>query len=146
MLLQNTSQLLFSVEIRLLFDNGSTKNGIFNVNDYLLLKFNYNGNKLLKACKLVDIRPVIMNTQPESYTSKLIIDCSDKFSANRLIIPIKDILNFRIVNKDFIKSLAPDYKVTEDMFNGGTLTPIPDEKYKRPGVNIGGVGQMRIIR
>lgn len=146
MLLQNNSQLLFSVDIRLLFDDGSTKSGVFNVNDYLLLKFNYNGNKLLKACKLLDIRPVVMNTQPESYSSKLVIDCSDKFAAKRLIIPTKDILNFRIVNKDFIDSLAPDYKVTEDMFKGDMLAPVPEEKYKRPGVNIGGVGQARFIR
>lgn len=144
-LLQNNTQVIFSVDVALTFDDGTTKRDIIEVGDYLLLKFNYDGNKLAKACRVVDITPVILNTQPESYAASLIVDCSDKFSGQRLKVASKNILNFRIVNEEYIESLAPDYIITDDMLNEDALEPLPDDTEDIPGVGIAGVGEAMLI-
>ena len=54
-LLQNNTQVIFSVNVALTFDDGTTKKDTIEVGDYLLLKFNYDGNKLSRACRVVDI-------------------------------------------------------------------------------------------
>lgn len=146
MLLQNNTQVIFSLDVKLTFDNGTTKVGILKANDYILLRFKYNGNKLLRACRIVDIQPVILTTQPESYAASLVVDCSTKFSAERVRVASKDILNFRIVDKDFIDSLAPNYEITDDMINQDVIPATPQELYQRPGVGIAGVGEARLLR
>lgn len=146
MLIQNNTQLLFSLYVSLTFDNGSTKDCKVNPGDYLLLKFRYNGNKLYRACKVLGIQPIILNTQPESYAASLLVDCSTKFNAERLKVSSMDILNIRRVDADYIASLAPEFNVTEDMINADATPATPDELYKRPGVEIAGVGEARIIR
>lgn len=146
MLIQNNTQLLFSLNVNLTFDNGSTKACKVNPGDYLLLKFRYNGNKLMRACKVVAIQPIILDTQPESYAASLLVDCSAKFNAERLKVASVDILNIRRVDRDFIESLAPDFAVTEEMINADTLPAVPEELYKRPGAGVAGVGEARIIR
>ena len=145
-LLQNSTQVIFSVEVTLAFDDGTTKKDIIEVGDYLLLKFTYDGNKLSRACRVVDISPIVLNTQPESYAASLIVDCSDKFSGQRLKVACKNILNYRIVNKDYVDSLAPDYIVTDEMMNEDNLEPVPEDLEDRPGVGIAGVGQAMLIR
>lgn len=144
-LLQNNTQVIFSINVALTFDDGTTKKDIIEVGDYLLLKFNYDGNKLTKACRVVDITPVILNTQPESYAASLIVDYSDKFSGQRLKVASKNILNFRKVNEEYIESLAPDYIITDDMLNGDALEPLPEDKEDIPGVGIAGVGEAMLI-
>lgn len=144
-LLQNSTQVIFSINITLTFDDGTTKTETINTGDYFLLKFTYDGNKLSRACRVVDIAPVILNTQPESYTASIIVDCSDKFSGQRLKVASKNILNFRKVNKDYVDSLAPDYIITDDMFNGESMIPVPDDLESRPGVGIAGVGTAMLI-
>lgn len=145
MLLQNNTQILFSLNIKLSFDTGVTKVGTVEAGDYLLLKFNYDGNKYKKACKIVDIQPIVLSTQPVSYSAILIVDCSGKFSAERLKVASKDILDFRIVTKEFIDSLAPDYEITDDMFDGNATPIVPKEIYKIPGVGVAGVDEARIL-
>lgn len=146
MLIQNNTIVNFSVDIVLTFDDSTTKRGTIEVGDYLLLKFNYDGNKLTKACRVVDITPIILNTQPESYTASIVVDCSDKFNGSRLKVACKNILNFRIVNKDFIDSLAPDYVVTDSMLEEDDLEPVPEDIEDRPGVGIAGVGEAMLVR
>ena len=126
-LLQNNTQVIFSVDIALTFDDGTTKRNMIEVGDYLLLKFNYDGNKMTKACRVVDITPIVLNTQPESYAASLVVDCSDKFNGQRLKVACKNILNFRVVTKDYVDSLAPDYIVTDDMLDEDNLTPVPGD-------------------
>lgn len=146
MLLQNNTQVIFSLKVKLTFDNCTTKVCNVNVGDYLLLRFRYNGNKMLRACRVVAIQPVILDTQPESYAASLIVDCSTKFRAERLKVPSINILNIRVVDKEFVDSLAPDYEVTEDMVNKDALAAIPEELPEIPGVGIAGIGVARIIR
>ena len=145
-LLQNTTQVIFSVEVTLTFDDGTKKKDTINVGDYVLMKFMYDGNKLTKACRVVDITPIVLNTQPESYAASLIVDCSDKFSGQRLKVACKNILNFRVVNKDYVDSLAPDYVVTDEMLNEDALEPVPEDTEDIPGVGIAGVGEAMLIR
>ena len=145
-LLQNNTQVILSVDIALTFDDGTTKRSTIEVGDYLLLKFNYDGNKMTKACRVVDITPIVLNTQPESYAASLVVDCSDKFNGQRLKVACKNILNYRIVNKDYVDSLAPDYAVTDDMMNEENLSPVPEDLEDKPGVGIAGVGQAMLIR
>ena len=45
MLLENNTQVLFAVDVRLTFDNSTTKRTIVEEGDYLLMKFMYNGIK-----------------------------------------------------------------------------------------------------
>ena len=145
-LLQNNTQVIFSVNVALTFDDGTTKKDTIEVVDYLLLKFNYDGNKLSRACRVVDITPIVLNTQPESYAASLVVDCSDKFSGQRLKVACKNILNFRIVTKDYVDSLAPDYIVTDDMLNEDNLEPVPGDLEDKPGVGIAGVGEAMLVR
>lgn len=145
-LLQNNTQVIFSVNVALTFDDGATKKDTIEVGDYLLLKFNYDGNKLSRACRVVDITPIVLNTQPESYAASLVVDCSDKFSGQRLKVACKNILNFRIVTKDYVDSLAPDYIVTDDMLNEDNLEPVPGDLEDKPGVGIAGVGEAMLVR
>lgn len=146
MLLQNNTQLQFLVDIKLTFDDGTTKAGTIEEGDYLLLKFNYDGNKLSRACRVVAIQPIVLNTQPESYAASLIVDCSEKYQGERLKVSCANILDFKIVTKEYVDSLAPDYEITEDMFEGGEMEPVPEEMEDRPGVGIAGVGQARLVR
>ena len=145
-LLQNNTQVIFSVNVALTFDDGTTKKDTIEVGDYLLLKFNYDGNKLSRACRVVDITLIVLNTQPESYAASLVVDCSDKFSGQRLKVACKNILNFRIVTKDYVDSLAPDYIVTDDMLNVDNLEPVPGDLEDKPGVGIAGVGEAMLVR
>ena len=92
------------------------------------------------------ITPIVLNTQPESYAASLVVDCSDKFSGQRLKVACKNILNFRIVTKDYVDSLAPDYIVTDDMLNEGNLEPVPGDLEDKPGVGIAGVGEAMLVR
>ena len=146
MLLQNSSEVLFSLMVKLTFDTGETNVAEVNVDDYLLLKFNYDGSKYMRACQVVDIVPVMLTTQPISYTATLVIDCSTKFNGERLRVATKDILDIKKVSKDYIDSLAPDYIITDDMFDGDYIPSTPSESYMIPGIDAGGVGCARVLR
>ena len=146
MLLQNNTEVLFSLMVKLTFDTGETKVAQVNVDDYLLLKFNYDGSKYTRACQVVDIMPVMLTTQPVSYTATLVIDCSTKFQAERLRVATKDILDIKKVSKDYVDSLAPDYNITDDMFDGDYIPATPSATYMIPGISGGGVGYSRVLR
>lgn len=149
MLTGNISRIIFTLSLELTFDDGTSKVGVINENDYLLLKFRYDGNKLIRACKVIAIQPVILYTQPESYTGALMIDCSGEFYADRLKVVAKDILDFRIVDKKFIDDLAPDYDITDDLFdpeNDPVYPSIPEEKYEIAAAETAGIGKARILR
>lgn len=146
MLLQNNTEVLFSLMVKLTFDTGETKVAQVNVDDYLLLKFNYDGSKYTRACQVVDIMPVMLTTQPVSYTATLVIDCSTKFQAERLRVATKDILDIKKVSKDYVDSLAPDYNITDDMFDGDYIPATPSATYMIPGISVGGVGYARVLR
>lgn len=146
MLLQNNTEVLFSLMVKLTFDTGETKVAQVNADDYLLLKFNYDGSKYTRACQVVDIMPVMLTTQPISYTATLVIDCSTKFQAERLRVATKDILDIKKVSKDYIDSLAPDYNITDDMFDGDYIPATPSATYMIPGISVGGVGYSRVLR
>ena len=147
MVIQNYTELHFTLEVRLTFDDSTTKVAFVNDGDYLLLYFRYNGSKIMRPCKVVKLLPVELDTDPVSWGCSLLIDCSTKFSSNRLKVSSKDILNIRVVDKDLINSLAPDYIVTEPMFRDDTILPaVPEEIYMIPGVGIAGVDKARYIR
>ena len=122
MLIQTDSQLLFTLEVKLTFDNGTVKKALINQGDYYLLYFRYNG------------------------TAELIIDTSFKYSAERIRIACKDILNFRKVDKDYIESLAPDFEITDDLLNADAIPPTPEELYMTTGLGQAGVGYAELLR
>lgn len=146
MVIQNHTELDFTLEVRLTFDDATTKVAKIKEEDYLLLYFRYNGSKIMRACRVVKLIPVELETDPVSWGCSLLIDCATKFSSNRLKVSSKDILNIRVVSKDFIESLAPDYLVTEEMLRDGELAAVPEEIYRIPGVHIAGVDQAQYIR
>lgn len=146
MLLQNNTEILFSLNVNLVFDTGETKQVNVNVDDYLLLKFTYDGSKYTRACQVADIVPVMLSTQPISYSANMILDCSGKFQAERLTVATKDILDIRKVSEDYVLSLAPDYVITDDMFDGDYIPSVPPENYMIPGIDAGGVEFARILR
>lgn len=146
MLLENNTQVLFAVNVKLTFDNNTKKEVVVEEGDYLLMKFMYNGNKLKRACRVVAINPVVLDTQPVSYTASLIVDCSTKFGAERLKVASKDILDIRMVDKDFMESLEPDFNITDDMINQPSIPETPKKPFQKPGVEIAGVDAAFIIR
>lgn len=146
MLLENNTQVLFAVDVKLTFDNNIKKEVVVEEGDYLLMKFMYNGNKLKRACRVVAINPVILDTQPVSYTASLTVDCSTKFGAERLKVASKDILDIRMVDKDFMESLEPDFNITDDMINQPSIPETPKKPFQKPGVEIAGVDAAFIIR
>ena len=146
MLLENNTTVLFAVDVRLTFDNSTTKRVVVEEGDYLLMKFMYNGNKLKRACRVVAINPVILETQPVSYAASLMVDCSTKFGAERLKVASKDILDIRMVDKDFMDSLEPDFVVTDDMINQPSIPEAPKKPFQKPGVEIAGVSTACLVR
>lgn len=146
MLLENNTQVLFAVDVILVFDNSTTKRVVVEEGDLLLMKFMYNGNKLKRACRVVSIDPVILETQPVSYAASLTVDCSTKFGAERLKVASKDILDIRMVDKDFMESLKPDFIITDDMINQPSIPETPKKPFQKPGVEIAGVSAAYIIR
>ena len=76
----------------------------------------------------------------------LIIDTSFKYSAERIRIACKDILNFRKVDKDYIESLAPDFEITDDLLNADAIPPTPEELYMTTGLGQAGVGYAELLR
>lgn len=146
MLLENNTKVLFAVDVRLTFDNSTTKRTVVEEGDYLLMKFMYNGNKLKRACRVVSIDPVILETQPVSYTASLLVDCSTKFGGERLKVASKDILDIRMVDKDFMDSLEPDFIVTDDMISQPSIPEAPKKPFQKPGVEIAGVSSAYIVR
>ena len=146
MLLQNNTQVKFELDVKLTFDNGTTKVGTIKEGDYLLLRFLYNGEKLMRACQVTTIQPVQLDTQPISYAASLIVDCSTKFGGERLKVASKDILDIRMVDKDFMDSLEPDFIVTDDMINQPSIPETPKKPFQKPGVEIAGVSSAYIVR
>lgn len=146
MLIQNNTQIQFSLDVNLEFDNGSTKHVVVKEGDYLLIYFRYNGMKLRRACYVNAIRPIVLDTQPESYAAEFICDCSSKWSAERLRIACKDILNLRKVDKDYIESMAPDYEITDDLLNQDALPPLPEEIYQTSAIGEAGIGYAELLR
>lgn len=146
MLIQNNINLDFKLHLLLSFDDGTTKSVYVKEDDYLLLYFRYNGTKIMRACQVIKLLPVQLETDPVSWGCSMLIDCSTKFTANRLKVSSKDVLNVRVVNEDYIKALAPDYIITEDMIREGSLPAVPSEFYMIPGVSIAGVNQARYLR
>lgn len=146
MLIQNQLDMDFKMHLLLSFDDSTTKSIWVKEQDYLLLYFRYNGSKVMRACQVVKLLPVQLETDPVSWGCSLLIDCSTKFAASRLKVSSKDILNARVVSEDFVKSLAPDYTVTEDMIRDDEVLPaIPSEGYMIPGVSIAGVSKARYL-
>jgi hypothetical protein len=140
MLVSNTTSVLFGVDVNLKFDDGSTKECIVEEGDYLLLYFNYNGNKLRRACRVVDIKVAMYNTSPVSYSSTLTLDCSSTYGAERLKVSAADILNIRLVTKEYCESLAPHYNITDTMINQPNMELTEDTVFKTAGVGVAAVG------
>lgn len=146
MLIENNTQVLFAVEVKLVFDSGKKKDVVVEEGDYLIMQFMYNGNKLRRACRVIGIQPVILETQPVSYAASLIIDASEKFGAQRLRVASKDILDIRVVDEDFMKSLEPDFIISDEIMDGEDLVPTPKKPFQKPGVNIAGVDIAYVVR
>lgn len=146
MLLENNTQVLFALNVRLSFDDSTTKSIVIEEGDLILAKFMYNGNKLKRAARIVSIDPIILDTQPVSYAATLTLDCSTKFGAERLKVASKDILDLRLVDHDFMLSLEPDFLITDEMISAPSIPETPKEPFQRPGVEIAAVDLAAFIR
>lgn len=143
MLISQDIQLYWQLGLQLHFDDGSTKSGIIKDNDYLYVKFRRNNNTYIKAGRVVAVNPVMLDTQPVSFTGSLIMDFSGQFKASQVRLPAKDILDFRVVTKEQVDSLAPDYIVTEDMLNED-ITPDPPAPPVEVEPTVGGIDKAGI--
>lgn len=143
MLLYGDSQLLFSLMVHLVFDDDTEKKAELNTGDYILLKVRRNGSKFNLAGKIVGIDPVMLNTHPDpKFTAHLIVDCARQFKSTRLRISVNDILNFKVVSRDDILDLYPDYIITDDMFKEPPTPTDADKLYNSGAIDFGGLDYM----
>lgn len=132
LLIKHEHQLQWKLDLALTFDDGTSKSVTLDSDLYVLLKFRRNDNTYYRAGRIVEVVPIMLNTQPVSYTGAIIVDFSGQYNASRIQITACDILDIRICSKGQLESLAPTYTVEAKMF---------DESYIIPSVTtIGGSG------
>lgn len=140
MLLRSDSQLMFSLYIHLFFDDGKEKDATFNKGDYCLLKIRRNNSKYNIAGQIIGIDPIMINCHPNpEFTAHLIVDCARRFKSARLRVPVEDVLDFRIVSREHLLDLYPDYIITDDMFVDSSIPDTPDHIYEAAAINYGGI-------
>lgn len=140
MLLRSDSQLLFSLYIHLFFDDGKEKDATLNTGDYLILKIRRNNSKYNIAGQIIGIDPIMINYHPNpEFTAHLIVDCAFRFKSARLRIDVNDILNFKVVKKEDLLDLYPDYIITDDMFTDTSTPETPNNLYEAATINYGGI-------
>lgn len=146
MVLEQSVQMLWEMKLRLAFDNNTSKEAIIKEGMYLFLKFRRNENTYNRLGRVIDVQPVLLDTQPISFTGCLEMDFSGKYKASRIKIGGHDILNFRIVTQSQIDALGPDFVITDDMFEEDTVLPsIPDDISASNGVDFGGVDLAKVM-
>lgn len=132
LLVKSEQQLHWKLDINFTFEDNVTKSVTFDKGLYALLKFRRNDNVYYRVGKILDVEPVMLDTQPVSFTGAILVDFSGPYNASRIRIAACDILDARICSKGQVESLAPTYKVDEKMF---------DSSYKMPNVLVvGGSG------
>lgn len=132
LLVKNEQKMHWKLDIRLTFEDRVTKNVTLDSDLYAIIKFRRNDNVYSRAGRIVEVVPVMLDTQPVSFAGAIIADFSGQYNASRIQIAACDILDIRICSKGQLEGLAPDYRVEDKMF---------DETYKMPSViTIGGSG------
>lgn len=133
MLLRHETHLNWNLNLHLYFDDNTEKQDTIEEGYYILLKFRRDNNKYNRAGRVVKIDPVMVRNMPPSFTGTLVVDFSGRYNASRVRIDAGDILDYRIVSEEQIRSLGPDYLITDEMFKTSYILPINKE-------NINGVG------
>ena len=82
MLLTQTVEMLWDMKLTLTFDDGSIKEAVIKDGMYLLLKFRRNENTYIRAGRVIHVQPVLLDTQPISFTGLLVMDFSGKYKAS----------------------------------------------------------------
>lgn len=132
LLVNSKQQLHWKLDVEFTFEDNVTKNVTLDSDLYVMLKFRRNDNLYYRAGRIVEVVPVMLDTQPVSFTGSIIVDFSGQYNASRITIAACDILDCRICSKGQIEALAPNYRVEEKMF---------DDSYRLPNVTtIGGSG------
>lgn len=159
MLLKHDMQINWSLNIHLYFDDETEKSVEIKPEMYLLLKFRRNGNIYNKAGRVEMVNPVMLDTQPISYTGSIIMDFAGRFRSSNIRIPAKDILDIRVVSKAQIENLIHNYEITDNLFNPSVVIPdipqIPenpdisdfpkeDDNDIDSGIDSGKIGLMKI--
>ena len=146
MVLEQNVQMLWNMKLNIKFDNDTSKETIIEEGMYLLVKFRRNGNTYSRAGRVINVQPVLLETQPVSFTGCLEMDFSGKYRASRIRIGGHDILNFRVVTQAQIENLGPDYVITDDMFEETTVLPaLPDETEEGNGVDLAGPDASKVM-
>ena len=146
MVLEQNVQMLWNMKLNIKFDNDTSKETIIEEGMYLLVKFRRNGNTYSRAGRVINVQPVLLETQPVSFTGCLEMDFSGKYRASRIRIGGHDILNFRVVTQAQIENLGPDYVITDDMFEETTVLPaLPDETEEGNGVDLAGLDASKVM-
>ena len=125
MLLKKESTLIFSLHLKLTFDDATITELDIKSDDYIIAKFLYAGGRRLAVAKVLALDPIFdADSGVTTYvSSSLVLDLAKSFSSERLNLDIRDILNAKIVTEEYVNTLAPDYIVTEDMLLPDTEEP-----------------------
>ena len=124
MLLRSESRLDWVLHLNLVFDDDTTKEATIQPGQYLLLKFRRDNTKFNRAGMVKKIEPVVVSDKvPMIFDSCIVMDFSAKYSASRVRIKTGDILDFRVVTQEEIQALAPDYIITDEMFDDTFIIP-----------------------
>ena len=123
LLVTSEHKLQWKLDIKFTFDDGIFKSVTLDKDLYVLIKFRRNDNVYYRAGRIVDVVPIMLDTQPVSYTGGIIVDFSGQYNASRIQISACDILNIRICSRGQLESLAPTYRVEEKMFEDSYIIP-----------------------
>lgn len=123
LLIKNNHQMHWTLDLSLEFDDGTSKSTTLDSDMYILIKFRRNDNTYIRAGRIVEVSPVMLDTQPVSFTGSIIVDFSGSYNASRIAIPACDILNIRVCSKSQLETFAPTYKIEEKMFDESYIIP-----------------------
>lgn len=108
MLLRNESKLSFSVDINLIFDDGTEKHFPLSIGDKLNIVYRHNGDKISREGKLIDILPLFKSTLFNKFQecfchynmnpiAILRIDFSKEYGSDVKDIRIDDIIDIDVI-------------------------------------------------
>lgn len=135
MLLRSETKLKYSVDLTLVFDDGTQKYVELcpspENEQYALIEFVRDGNRFRRAGKILMVYPALKKEDDPWYVTHdtyIQFDCGTAFESCRLRISTSDIRNIRLVDREYILNLISEteYEITDDMFDEPE-EEIPDE-------------------
>lgn len=126
LLMQSNTELICNIKLTLTFDDTSTKEIFLHDNDFIVLKYRYNGNKDVSIAKINKITTIFNqhDNRMELDNAILVLDIAKAFESKRIHVKTSDILNIRTLSEDiamYLFKIWDDIDVTDDIF--GDIIP-----------------------